>query len=551
MLIKATTDPRVDQPSEGHWHQHERYVIGWKGNVYLPGFAAGTPTVAHLATRLAELGLDHFCAALRGVYGMFIYDGVEKTWHIFSDNGALYRIFYSSGTISTSFLELALAERSAAAVDSRSVLEFIAHGGNFGRHTPVSTIHKIRRHEILRLTVADSGAVEIVDKHLPATDASGDAFVLDYFSTFARSMANQRVSVDLTGGFDTRLIACLLGKMGLDFDCGVAGRPGSSDVRIAHQVAETLGRQLYPHEHDISTVATDLPAVFLTGDGLSEIPRLHRNRQLCLSRLARGIETMVHGGGGGLFQDHYYVHDFPRYGTKAFDLERLYRIRVMPVIIPDAHLTRSAAHTLADLRATTIANFEKCREETNNQTYERIFYELRMTEFYGVTFTNYINMGMGVEAPFLDYRMYHVATTMSPWSRTFMLWHRRTTTKHCPKLAALQTNLGYTASSQPWRVLMESGKYMRVQAGRVGRKLTERHLGKSLFHRVGALEADPPGYRQKLRESALFMRALERLKVADILAGGLQPEDVRDTHVGRVITMGTLLAYLDGEEPTA
>lgn len=549
MLIKATTDPRIDQPSEGHWHQHERYVIGWKGNVYLPGFAAGMPTVAHLAARLAELGLDHFCAALRGVYGMFIYDGIEKTWHIFSDNGALYRIFYSSATVSTSFLELAVVEQSSAAVDSRSVLEFIAQGGNFGRHTPVSNIHKIRRHEILRMTATGSGAVEIVNKSLPELETSDNDFVLDYFSTFARSMADHHVSVDLTGGFDTRVIACLLSKMGLSFDCGVAGRAGSSDIRIAHQVAETIGHQLYPHEHDISTVATDLPEVFLAGDGLSEIPRLHRNRQLCISRLARGIEVMVHGGGGGLFQDHYYVHDFPRYGTKAFDLDRLYRIRIMSVIIPDEHLTRSAANMLADIRAMTIANFEKYREETNNQTYERIFYELRVAEFYGVTFTNYINMGMGIEAPFLDYRMFHVATTMPPWSRAFMLWHRRMITSHCPKLAVLQTNLGYTASSQPWRMLIESGNYMRVQAARAGRKMTERYLGKSLFHRVGELEADPPGYRQKLRDSALFIRALERLKAADIFAAGLQPEDVRDTHVGRIITMGTLLAYLDGEQP--
>lgn len=549
MLIKATTDPRLDQPGEGQWYQHGRYVIGWKGNVYLPGFAAGTSTIAYLAKHLAERGLEHFCASLRGIYGIWIYDGIESTWHVFSDNSALYRIFYSSSSISTSFLELALNEQSSTAVDPRSVVEFIVHAGNFGRHTPVSNIYKIRRHEILRLNATDAGKIAIIHKNLPPVGALNDEFVLDYFSTFAKSMTGRRVSVDVTGGFDTRVIACLLSTTDLDFDCGVAGVPGRPDILIAHQVAEAIDRPLYFHEHDVSNVTADLPKVFLAGDGLTDIPRLHRNRQLCLSRLERGIDTMVHGGMGDMFRDHLFVHDFPRYGIKSFDLERLYRLRVTPINIPDAHLTRSASEMLADIRATTIANFENYNDGTNNRTYERIYYELRSPEFYGVTFTNYINWGMGVEAPFLDHRMFHLATNMSPWSRVFMLWHRRMITKHCPKLAALQTAEGYTASSHPWRLFVESGNYVRVQAGRVGRKLTERYLGKSLFHRVGELEADPPGYRQKLRESALFAQALERLKTADILAHSLQPKEVRDVHVGRIITMGSLLAYLDGEWP--
>lgn len=552
MLIQATTDPRANPPSEGQWHHHPRYVIGWKGNLYLPGFATGAPTITHLAANLAERGLDYFCRELRGVYGVFIYDSAERRWSIFGDNGALYRIFYDERTISTSFLELArAADQPAAAVDRRAVLEFIAHGGNFGRHTPVSHIRKIRRGEVLQLATDGPGKVTIIEKQMPVLGDLADAFVLDYFSTFARSMAGRAVSVDVTGGFDTRVIACLLSTTGLDFDCGVAGVPDTPDIQLAHRVAETIGRRLYFHEHDIRNVAADLPSVFLAGDGLTEIPRLHRNRQLCMSRLDRGIETMVHGGAGAFFRDHYYVHDFPRYGTKSFDLERHYRIRVTPVVIPDAQLSRPAAALLAEIKADTIANFEKHRQPTNNRTYEQIYYEMRSAEFYGVTFTNYINWGMGVEAPFLDYRMFHAATIMPPWSRIFMLWHRRMITTHCPKLATLPTAEGYTASSHPWRLLRESGNYVRVQAGRVGRKLTERYLGKSLFHRVGELEADPPGYRQKLRESGLYRRALERLKAADIFAADVRPEDVRDSHVGRVITMGTLLAYLDGEEPQA
>jgi hypothetical protein len=120
-------------------------------------------------------------------------------------------------------------------------------------------------------------------------------------------------------------------------------------------------------------------------------------------------------------------------------------------------------------------------------------------------------------------------------------------TAHCPALAALPTTEGYTASSRPAQLAAELGTYGHVQLARIGRKLTERYLGKSLFHKVGELEADAPGYRDGLRRSKLLILAIDRLKQQGILRADLPMDELRNVHVGRMITMGTLLRYLDGE----
>jgi hypothetical protein len=548
MLIDATAVPRFQPFAELRWHIDERYAIGWKGHVFLPGVAAGAATIARLRDELAHQEIGEVCSTLYGVYGIFVYDRHNNTWWIFADSSGLYRIFYAERQISTSFLELATA-RSAPSrdVDRQAVLEFLMHSGNFGKRTPVAGIYKLSARELLRLDCAGSGRVEILAKRVAAPAVLGDAFVQEYFATVARSLAHRHVSVDLTGGFDTRVTACLLARQGLAFECAISGMPGTSEIQAASRVAATLGRELHLHQQDTTNLEDDLATVFRAVDGLTELAQFHRNWQMCRHRLDRQIDVMVHSGGGDYFRDHTYVHEFPRYGSRVVDVARYYRLRTVPVRIPPQQLTINAQEIQQTIEDQTIQIFERCRDDNNNKTYDRIYFEIRTPEFYGLACTNYINMGMDVVAPFLDHRMFNVALNMPPWSRVLQRWHRRMVTTHCPNLAVLPTTEGYTASSHPARLILELGNYMRVQSGRVARKLGERLVGKTLFHRVGQLEAEPPGYRAQLRASRLFGRAVERLKANDILAADLAEEQIRGVHVGRILTMGMLLAYLDGE----
>ena len=535
----------------------EHHSVGWKGLVYLAGMEAGEPSIGHLLAHLETLPIDAIVAELHGVFGLFIHEKRSGRWTIIGDNSGLYKIFYNRESISTSFIEIARQESDPLRlVDRKAIVEFIAYGCNLGRHTPLTGIFKLRRGDILELDPT-SGTVQRRAKSdhedllaKGAADDDGETAVLTFFDELARAFGTRRVSVDVTGGFDSRAAAGLLAARGLDFECAIAGVAKSTDVEAARRVALTLGHELCFHEHDVDRLEEELPAAFLAGDGLMEMPRLHRNWQMAQGRLGRDVEVMVHGGGGEFFRDHYFVQDFPRYGSSSVDVARYHQLRFAAVAIPAAQLTDAAETMLREIRREIVEKFQKLEKSTNNLTYDRIFYEYRVPDFYGTTFSNYVNMGLDVASPFTDHDMFCTATALSPWRRTFMLWHRRIISRHAPALAPLRTAEGYTASSAPLHLLLELGTYARVQAGRVARKLGERYLDKSLFHRVGALQADAPGYRSKLRQSRMCVEAVERLKGCGVLARDLDIATLKDGHLGRIMTMGTLLAHLDRSRVT-
>ena len=547
MLITAATaaaDPQDD--SVLRWRADSRYAIAWKGNVFLPGLTAGEATIDHLLSSLASRSLEQIYPALVGVFGLFVYDKSTARWTVLGDHSGLYRIFYTTDTVATSFLELARQLDATHGIDARAIVEFIVTGSNLGNHTPMRRIKKLRRDQVLVVDRRQTPPVRVEAKAPVPHETLGEDYVPTYFDNLARAIADRRVSVDLTGGFDTRLIACMLSRRDLPFDCGLAGVRDSTETRTASRVAQTLGRQLYFHEHDITRLDDDLSATFLCGDGLTEIPRLHRDRQLCLSRLARGTDIMVHGGGGSFFKDHYVIQDFPRYGIAKSNIERYYRLRIAPVSLLPGQLTPAATLLQQEVEHAILQQYRARLQATNNLTYDVLAYEFKTPEFYGATVTNYINMGMDVETPYIDYRMVQVAMRMSPWRRFFAGWHRRMTTAACPALAELPTAEGYTASARPARVALELGTFARVFASRVARKLSERYVGRALFYKVGELDADASGFREALRRSAMFRAAVARLQEQDILTGDLSLDKIRNSHVGRIMTMGTLLRYLDG-----
>jgi asparagine synthetase B (glutamine-hydrolysing) len=548
MLLGPSEDPRATPVTGVRWRSNDRYSIGWQGVIYLPGETNGEATIDLLLGADSPAEFQRLVDALNGVYRLFVHDHPTGTWQIFSDRTALARVYYSEDRVASRFLDLLRAEqKSGSDVDDKRLVEFIFQGGNFGRETPVKGIRRLRRGQSLHVDYAKQHPVTVVERADVLADGFEPSEVLRYFDDLSRSIAGRRVSVDITGGFDSRVIACLLSKRNLSFECGLAGVVDSNEQHTANRVAAALNREMIYHVHDISTLEADLPQVFLDGDGLTEIPRLHRDRQLCLRRLARGIEVMVHGGGGEFFRDNYVIQDFPFYGVPSANIQRFYRLRVIPVALPDEQLTPAALALRHEIFTETLERFESCRASTNNETYERIYRDFRAPELFGTTFSNYLYLGMQVAAPFLEDRLIRVAMHMSPWSRFFTLWHRRMVTAHCPALAALPTTEGYTASSRPAQLAAELGTYGHVQLARIGRKLTERYLGKSLFHKVGELEADAPGYRDGLRRSKLLILAIDRLKQQGILRADLPMDELRNVHVGRMITMGTLLRYLDGE----
>ena len=86
MLIDAASDPQRLNEVGLRWWSNERFTIGWKGHLFLPGYAGGAPSVAELAAMLTTSSLADIAQEICGVFGIFVHDRIEGNWTICVDN---------------------------------------------------------------------------------------------------------------------------------------------------------------------------------------------------------------------------------------------------------------------------------------------------------------------------------------------------------------------------------------------------------------------------------------------------------------------------------
>jgi hypothetical protein len=114
-----------------------------------------------------------------------------------------------------------------------------------------------------------------------------------------------------------------------------------------------------------------------------------------------------------------------------------------------------------------------------------------------------------------------------------------------PRVAALPTAEGFTASSELRHMVADGWSYGATQLSRMAKKVAQRAFGKTLFHKVGKLAADDPSFYHRIRATRHFADAVARLKARGILAPALDPGLIRDSHMTRITTVGMLLAHLE------
>ena len=352
------------------------------------------------------------------MFGLFVHDKERGGWEITADNAGCYKIYRDGRGVGTSFLELVRDRRLAAGrADPAALVEFLAHGAVLGSRTFASGVEELLDDEILDLPPG-GGPPRLRAKVLPKAVPAEKRIVLENFAGLARSLEGRSFSADATGGFDSRLIVCLLAENKVPMELAISGMPGTPDTEIAREMARLLDRPFHLSGHDLTDLDDQLVATFRDGDGQTDLRRFHRDRQNAQARLARGVEVFSHGGGGELFRDHYVIQDFPFYGSSRVNSRRYYDFRMTPVPLPPAALSPKGQDILAGLRPPPSPASRMLRA-TNNESYDRIYFYLRSPEFYGHYFSSYINMGLDVVAPLLDFDSALSAMSLSPWGRFF------------------------------------------------------------------------------------------------------------------------------------
>lgn len=517
----------------------DEYSAYWAGLPYYPGTPPGEPSVRRLLARVAEVGVLDAAQELCGLYFLALVHRPTGKCHVFVDGGGMSFAFRAKDAVSTSFLDLArLLGLGRDDIDPDAVVEFLNAGMVFFGRTLFPQIRRIAWDEVV--TFSAEGEVEVLRKPADDIGAPPHTDFVTHFAEIAADFRDERCSLDLTGGVDSRFVAALLAHFGLDFEVTVSGAEDHPDVVISRRLAAILGREHHLTPHCLDDLEADLPILFRISDGMQDVLRLHRLWQHNQRRIARGATLAINGDAGNFYKDFLWMQDFPFYHRKRSNLPRLYDFRIVAVPFPERALAPDYRPASRDLRPRVLAGLEDYVDSTNTQTYDRISYYVKTQGGTGQFFT--LSSMIPYYIPLLEPDMVRTGFHLPRRARFFNRFQRKLITRYYPALATVPTaDHGATLSSDTLYQLRDLHRFVANRLTRLVKKTMQRATGKTFFQRI----SDHPGLKAAAAQSPTVHALIDELRDAGILAEDADVGLIGPNRLGKILTLGFLLRHLD------
>jgi asparagine synthetase B (glutamine-hydrolysing) len=456
---------------------------------------------------------------------------------------------------------LALARLLRLPPSRAGIAAFLRIGNQFGRITPWDGVRRLMPAEALRFsddgTVASSlywqPTVEPGIRRLDFDDCA-TACVERGSEAMAASYAGTDPWVDLTGGFDTRLLALFAAGADVRFTANTIGDAENEDSILAARMAARAG---WPWERFGMPAdwGEQLPerieAAVAWGDChldallIAEVMEGHRAKRA-------GGERLLNGGGGEHFRDYPWGHELLRAGrSRQVAFDRLIAWRVLGPLDLGIFRRDPTASVVADVRAELelrVAPFAG----TPNTFQDDLLYAFKATGHFGA-FQAASGGNMRVELPFYDRDIFGTAISASPRHRAYHRLMREMIHRLDPAIAALPTETGGPAEPVRLANLPRFAPYAWRRGARFAGRLRGRLWGS------GDPAAPSPGtlargalvgaLREQGRLAPAHMRSAalwdpQRLEAT--LERAVQAPGTVDWGIlGRLVTVELALAALD------
>jgi len=235
-----------------------------------------------------------------------------------------YHLFYNldARIVCSSFFAICSVLHSLT-LSQHNTYEYVFNGVVSGNDT---LFNEVKIAPIQATIVVGPHGLEIIRPRLPVTrmfasprrDASlreSIALLDRYFSAVACSFGD-RVRSALSGGYDSRLILAFLRRHGMKPSLYVYGRAPERDVRLAAEIASREGflleaidkddRPIIPPTEFLETAHRN----FIAADGYGYAGIFHNGAETEeLARRVLGDTIAIHGGGGEIFRNFFYLPD--------------------------------------------------------------------------------------------------------------------------------------------------------------------------------------------------------------------------------------------------
>lgn len=541
-LCLLLTDKGIAEINPGFckW-ENEKHVFYWKGFLYIPGIESGVHSIQVFAKSVSELNLRQALLQLKGNYFMVIKVKAANRFYCFTDNSGCFDAYYTDDAIASSFLALTRYKgMSKDMMNKEAITEFLNFGSLFANKTFFDSILKMDSND---LVIMDNRSVRVEEKGiLPIyDDAQPPVDFYEFFQLLAQSLRKHKVSVDLSGGIDSRLLGVLLHYHGVDFETTISGVEGIQDVEIPKEIAVLLGSNLHITFPHIWNLESEVDELFVLSDGLHDILRHYRTLQHNRNRVNRGMNIAITGIGGELFKDFFWLQDFPFYAMKKPNLKRLFQTRILSMRCDEIYFDQPYVLLNRNLQNRMLHELSPYQLETNTKTYDNIYYSYRMKTIAG-KFITAANQVVPSYAPLLDHELVRFGFQLKRSERLFNGFHRKVITTLHPEASRVRTTEGgVSVSTQKLAVASDIQKYAVNYSKRFLKAIGRKLMKKTYFQD----SPEHPDLYATVRGLNQTKEAIQLLKEEKILHPLLALEQIHNQHLGSMISLAMLIKHLE------
>jgi hypothetical protein len=459
-----------------------------EGQVRASAWAVAAGAV-HFSRHPPKSGL----ADLEGQFALVAYDDAQATLILASDPFGMHALYITqrNGTTYISTSVLALARYVRARPSLFGVRSFLRAGYHFGRSTSWDGIERLDPATLMAFT--PEGVEKqvywspVVDRSVArlrfdeAVEHCTEVVVGVYHDLFN---GMPRVWTDLTGGYDTRLLALLMREAGVAFDTNTRETRYSADISVAREIARTGGWNwsllTLPDEWE-SVLPSLLPVALAWGDGnldaiqLARVLWAHKE----LGRKHRGLAI---GGGGEHYRGFAWRQEFLQAGRSSrVNIDNWLDMRLLHPMNTDIFASDPTPEVRDDFRERMVRRAEPYSGEPNTTQLD-VMYAYKVMGHFGA-YLSADGAFLQSRLPFYFRPTFGAAFSTSHRHRDNHRLMRYMINRLDPKLAAVRTATGGPA--QPWRLsnLPRFVPYYVDLGRRATAKLTYRAIGRAVFAR--------------------------------------------------------------------
>ncbi|HEY5046453.1 MAG TPA: hypothetical protein VII49_00345 [Rhizomicrobium sp.] len=537
MLLTPGT--ALDTAADGNWQRMETagHAAIWCGFLFVRGWKAGRDSVEQLLRTLQQAGAPEALAQAKGSFAILVHEKDTKQTFCSVDPFGLMRLFVGGNCVSDDLFALVRQiGHDEDRLDRVAIASFLRFGFYGLGRTVDRRIRSLAGDRILLLSPG-SDSTEIAKARPSAgADFDWDLYVRDVIT----AIDGERVSLDLTGGYDTRLLAAsLVGRTRAVVECATSGQDGNEDRRGATRIAQILSFPHFEMQHRVGGLEGRLPTLLRLTNGQSAILTYDSIFQFTVARSERGATLSFSGVGGELWKDIFWLQDFPFLSGRPA-LDRFYRLRIEPRAQPTAHLSQEflGAYAAAGVewREAMQSRFGALGRTA---AYDSIIGYLRIPAITGPTVSASVHCGVPTFFPLLDSDGVKASMAMRKRERLFSRWQRRTIHRKAPELSPPRTTDGLSARVGA-AALGDLPFYAANKTARLAQKIVQK-LGLPDLIR---LSLDDPHTLETGKNLAAATHAFQRLREVKILAATAEPQALGRIAFDRLLTAGLTIAEI-------